>query len=61
MVKEVGEAISNYRYKNRKQGLDVPCIGFCTWDYITGSEQLENRRRVSLRSNELVEKSICLL
>ncbi len=42
VVKEVGEALNNYRYKSRKHGLDVPCIGICTWEYTAGSEQLEN-------------------
>jgi hypothetical protein len=42
VVKEVGEALNNYRYKTRKHGLDVPCIGICTWEYTAGSEQLEN-------------------
>lgn len=41
VVKEVGEALNNYRYKSRKHGLDVPCIGICTWEYIAGTEQLE--------------------
>lgn len=42
VVKEVGEALNNYRYKNHKHGLDVPCIGICSWEYIAGTEQLEN-------------------
>jgi hypothetical protein len=42
VVKEVGEAINIYRYKSHKQGLDVPCIGICTWQYIAGTEQLES-------------------
>ncbi|CAF0814171.1 unnamed protein product [Adineta steineri] len=41
IAKEVGEALSNYRYKNRKHGLDVPCIGICTWDYTAGNQQLQ--------------------
>lgn len=40
VVKEVGKALNNYRYKNRKHGLDVPCIGVCTWEYTAGNEQL---------------------
>ena len=40
VVKEVGEALNNYRYKNRKNGLDVPCIGIGTWRYTAGNEQL---------------------
>ncbi|CAF0797093.1 unnamed protein product [Didymodactylos carnosus] len=41
VVKEVGEALNNYRYKNRKQGLNVPCIGICSWGYTAGKEQLD--------------------
>ena len=41
VVKEVGKALNNYRYKNRKHGLDVPCIGVCTWEYTVGNEQLD--------------------
>jgi hypothetical protein len=42
VVKEVGEALNNYRYKHRTHGLVVPCIGICTWEYIAGSDQLAN-------------------
>lgn len=41
VVKEVGQALSNYRYKNRKQGLDVTCIGIGSWGYTAGNEQLQ--------------------
>jgi hypothetical protein len=41
VVKEVGEAVTKYRYKSHRQGLDVPCIGICSWQYIAGTEQLE--------------------
>jgi len=51
IAKEVGEAITNYRYKNPKHVLDVPCIGICPWEYISGNEQLE-------RSNELVRLNL---
>ena len=40
VVKEVGQALSNYRYKNRKQGLDVTCIGIGSWGYTTHSNEL---------------------
>ena len=43
VVKEVGEALSNYRYKNHKQGFDVPCIGIGSWGYTAGNEQLEGQ------------------
>jgi hypothetical protein len=41
VVREVGEALNNYRYKNRKHGLDVPCIGIGCWGYTAGNDQLE--------------------
>jgi hypothetical protein len=40
--KEVGKALNNYRYKSHKHGLDVPCIGICSWEYTAGTEQLES-------------------
>ncbi|CAF0772753.1 unnamed protein product [Adineta ricciae] len=40
VVKGVGEALNNYRYKNRRNGLDVPCIGIGTWKYTAGNDQL---------------------
>ena len=42
VVKEVGEALNNYRYKNHKHALDIPCIGICNWQYTAGNEQLES-------------------
>ncbi|CAF1297531.1 unnamed protein product, partial [Didymodactylos carnosus] len=47
VVKEVGEALNNYRYKNKKQGLDVPCIGICSWGYTAGNYILKKRRYLS--------------
>jgi hypothetical protein len=44
VVKEVGEALDNNRYKNSKHVLDVPCIGLCTWEYIAGNELLKRVR-----------------
>ncbi|CAF0941798.1 unnamed protein product [Adineta steineri] len=41
VVKEVGEALNNYRYKSHKHVLDVPCIGICMWENINGNEQLD--------------------
>jgi hypothetical protein len=38
----VGEALNNYRYKNQKHGLDVPCIGIGSWGYTTGNEMLDD-------------------
>ncbi|UJR12701.1 hypothetical protein I4U23_016875 [Adineta vaga] len=43
VVKEVGEALNNYRYKNKKHGLDVPCIGIGSWGYTAGNELLANQ------------------
>lgn len=42
MAKEVGQALKYYRYKNHRHGLEVPCIGICTWENTAGTEQLEN-------------------
>ncbi len=52
VVKVVGEALNNYRYKNHKHGLDVPCIGICTWEYTAGSEQLESPPKRSSMSDD---------
>ncbi|CAF1054224.1 unnamed protein product [Rotaria sordida] len=41
VVKEVGEALNKYRYKNRKNDVDVPCIGIGNWGYTTENEQLD--------------------
>ncbi|UJR11714.1 hypothetical protein I4U23_015895 [Adineta vaga] len=58
VVKVVGEALNNYRYKNRKQGLDVPCIGIGTWKYTAGNEQLERLVIGSpKKTNKNVDKS----
>ncbi len=52
VVKAVGEALNNYRYKTHKHGLDVPCIGICTWEYTAGSEQLEDQPKESTMTND---------
>ncbi|CAF4941330.1 unnamed protein product, partial [Rotaria sp. Silwood1] len=49
VVKEVGEALSKYRYKNQKDGIDIPCIGIASWDYIAGKDQLD--QSISKTSN----------
>ena len=41
MVKEVGDALNKYRYKNKKNGVEIPCIGIASWGYTTGNDQLE--------------------
>jgi hypothetical protein len=41
VVKEVGEALNKYRYRNQKDGLDIPCIGIASWGYTAGKEQLD--------------------
>ncbi|CAF3343708.1 unnamed protein product [Rotaria socialis] len=46
VVKEVGDALSNYRYKNRKQGPDVPCIGIASWGYTAGNDQLDDQHKI---------------
>ncbi|CAF1368298.1 unnamed protein product [Rotaria sordida] len=43
VVKEVGEALNNYRYKNRKRELEVPCIGIGSWGYTAGNDQLDKQ------------------
>ena len=42
VVKEVGQALNNYRYKNPKHGLDISCIGIGSWGYTAGNDQLEH-------------------
>ena len=57
VIKIVGEALNNYRYKNHKHGLDVPCIGIGSWKYTAGNEQLENLpMKSSMTSNINVNK-----
>lgn len=56
VVKEVGEALSNYRYKNRKHGFDVPCIGIGSWGY-TASNELLADNPVCAYPNGVYEKS----
>ena len=48
VVKEVGEALNNFRYKNEKHALDVPCIGIGSWGYTAGKEQLTNESDADL-------------
>ncbi|CAF4854401.1 unnamed protein product [Rotaria sp. Silwood1] len=43
VVKEVGEALNNYRYKNRKHGLNIPTIGIASWGYTAGNDQLDSQ------------------
>ncbi|CAF3943375.1 unnamed protein product [Rotaria sordida] len=45
VVKEVGEALNNYRYKNRKHILDIPCIGIGSWGYTAGNDQFDGQPR----------------
>ncbi|CAF5002219.1 unnamed protein product [Rotaria sp. Silwood1] len=48
VVEKVGEAINYCRYNNRKNALDIPCIGIASWGYIAENEQLDNKRTRSL-------------
>ncbi len=41
VVREVGEALHKYRYKNLQHDLEVPCIGIGSWGYTAGKEQLD--------------------
>lgn len=50
MIKEVGQALNKYRYKNRKNGLDIPCIGVASWGYTTGKEQLQRSSSIGSES-----------
>lgn len=49
IVKEVGQALNNYRYKSHKHGLEVPCIGIGNWQCTAGREQLEIAMTTSTR------------
>ncbi|CAF1309475.1 unnamed protein product [Adineta steineri] len=61
VVKLVGEALNNYRYKNHKHGLNVPCIGIGSWKYTAGNKQLENLSiKSSMISNINVNKKSVL-
>ncbi|CAF1262466.1 unnamed protein product [Adineta steineri] len=42
VVQEVGEALNNYRYKNQKDGVDIPCIGIGSWGYTARNELLDH-------------------
>lgn len=52
VIKEVGKALNKYRYKTRKQGLNVPCLGVCTWEYTAGTDQLDNTPIDSTLTND---------
>lgn len=41
VVKEVGGALNKYRYKNRTDGVEIPCIGIGSWGYTAGKDQLD--------------------
>lgn len=43
VIKEIGEALRIYRYKNRKHELDIPCIGIASWGYTAENVQLDNQ------------------
>ena len=61
VVKEVGEALNNYRYKNEKHGLDVPCIGIGSWGYTAGNELLSKPASILPPSMNGYSKSSHLL
>ena len=50
VIKEVGEALNQYRYKNSKHGLEIPCIGISSWQFTSGVEQLNHSAILSERS-----------
>ncbi|CAF3724318.1 unnamed protein product [Adineta steineri] len=41
VVTQVGGALNKYRYKNQKDGLEIPCIGIASWGYTAGKNQLD--------------------
>lgn len=52
VIKEVGEALRTYRYKSRKQMLDIPCIGIASWGYTAGNDQLQDQpKNFSIEEN----------
>jgi hypothetical protein len=51
VVREVGQALNNYRYRNAKHGLDVPCIGIANWNYIAGTDQLDVLNKQTLHGS----------
>ena len=55
VVKEVGDALNKYRYKNQTDGLDIPCIGIGSWGYTTANEQLT--RSLSTTGESAVSES----
>lgn len=58
VIKEVGNALNNYRYKNRKHALDVPCIGIGSWKHTAGTEQLDGISKINLNVNLNKENSL---
>lgn len=56
VMKEVGQALNNYRYKHLQHGLEIPCIGIASWQYTAGTEQLENSN-AEAENNETGERS----
>lgn len=51
MVKEVGEALNKYRYKNQTAGVDIPCIGIASWGYTAGNDQLNRSLSITNETN----------
>jgi hypothetical protein len=49
VVKEVGNALNTYRYKNQKDGIEIPCIGIASWGYTSGKDQLERSTSILTR------------
>ena len=47
VVKEVGQALNTYRYKNQKDGIEIPCIGIASWGYTAGKNQLDRSMSAS--------------
>jgi hypothetical protein len=56
VVKEVGEALNKYRYKNRTNGADIPCIGIGSWGYTAGKDQLNRPLSTTSESSSVESK-----
>ncbi|CAF3743491.1 unnamed protein product [Rotaria sp. Silwood1] len=57
VVKEVGEALNKYRYKKRKNGIDIPCIGITSWGYTAGNEQIDYQPTTSFTHSDTTKRT----
>ncbi|CAF1045650.1 unnamed protein product, partial [Didymodactylos carnosus] len=55
VMKEVGDAVDNYRYEITKRLKSIACIGITSWYFITDYEQLQSEwERAPTRLNHIV-------